>query len=159
MNKAIIIKKILENLKEQAENLARGAKKAHEYATHSESKSEDKFDTRGLEASYLAEGQSRLAAEMQHSIHVYQNLIFKNFTTKDKIALTALVELDADGERVIYFIGPKNGGISIEYDGKKILVITPTSPLGQELMGKEEGDYFEMTVKNMKYEYEIISVK
>jgi transcription elongation GreA/GreB family factor len=159
MNKAIIIEKVLENLREQAENLVRGAKKAHEYATHAESKSEDKYDTRGLEASYLAEGQSRLAAEMQHSIHIYQNLVPKDFTSGDKIALTALVELDTDGESVIYFIGPKNGGITIEYEGEKILVITPTSPLGQELIGKEEGDYFEMTVKNIKHEYEVISVK
>jgi hypothetical protein len=46
------------------------------------------------------------------------------------------VELDAGGALSLYFIGPKNGGLEIEHQGKEITVITPQSPLGQNLVGK-----------------------
>ena len=35
---------------------------SHEAATHAESKAENKYDTRGLEAAYLADGQRRRVA-------------------------------------------------------------------------------------------------
>jgi transcription elongation GreA/GreB family factor len=49
------------------------------------------------------------------------------------------VELEAGATRCFYFIGPKNGGLEIEHQHKEITVITPQSPLGQELMGKIAG--------------------
>ncbi len=39
-----------------------------------------------------------------------------------------------------YFLGPCAGGTSVEVDGDEVLVITPASPLGRDLMGKRAGD-------------------
>jgi transcription elongation GreA/GreB family factor len=58
----------------------------------------------------------------------------------DAIAVGALVELEHGGEKFIYFIGPRAGGTEILHDKKEILVITPQSPLGEQLMGKKSGD-------------------
>src|SRR5690606_40067799 len=49
--------------------IARDALKAsHEAATHAESKAENKYDTRGLEAAYLADGQRRRVHEIETAL-------------------------------------------------------------------------------------------
>jgi len=159
MDKKQIVEKILAQITREAENLARGAMHAHRYATDSESKSEGKYDTRGLEASYLAEGQAKLAAESSQAVVLYQSLPLKSFSLGEAIALTALVELECEERRQYYFIGPKNGGITVEHDRKTITVITPTSPLGQLLIGRKQGDYIEMAMEHTHREYEILSVR
>lgn len=88
--------------------------RSHAEATHESSKAESKYDTRGLEAAYLAGGQARQAMEILDSIKLYETLTTKNFAADEPIDLTALVELDVGGARSRYFIGPKNGGLEIE---------------------------------------------
>lgn len=48
------------------------ARTAHAEATHEESRPEDKYDTRGLEAAYLASGQAKQAAEAKRAIAQYE---------------------------------------------------------------------------------------
>ena len=63
----------------------------------------------------------------------------KDFGPDTAADLGALVEVELDRTRSLYFIGPRNGGLEITVDGKEITVITPQSPLGQTLMGKKAG--------------------
>ncbi len=119
--------------------MEKAARASHAEATHESSKAESKYDTRGLEAAYLAGGQARQAKEIMDSIELYRALPVRDFGSKEPIDLTALVELDVDGARALYFIGPRNGGLEIESNPKEITVITPQSPLGQHLMGKKPG--------------------
>ena len=64
MNKSALIKKIVEHLSAELALYHKAARATHAEATHEQSKPENKYDTRGLEASYLARGQSRQAAEI-----------------------------------------------------------------------------------------------
>ena len=59
MNKRALIKKIVARLTDELEVYFRAAHASRAEATHEQSKAENKYDTRGLEASYLAHGQSR----------------------------------------------------------------------------------------------------
>jgi transcription elongation GreA/GreB family factor len=140
MNKRAIIQKITEKLVSELEIYFRAAQFSRAEATHESNKAENKYDTRGLEASYLARGQSKQAAELEAAIAEYQKLGVKKFAEGDAIAVGALVELEHGGENTIYFIGPRAGGTEILHDKKEILVITPQSPLGEQLMGKKSGD-------------------
>jgi transcription elongation GreA/GreB family factor len=159
MNKQTLVHSIIEALTREAENLASAAKTAHADATDSESKAENKYDTRGLEASYLAGAQAKMAASSLQDIAAYKNIELKAFTNESKIALTALVELEsADGSRAIYFIGPKGGGTEVKHEGVRVLLITPYSPLGGKLIGHEVGDCITMQAGGIKKEYEIISI-
>lgn len=158
MNKQSVLEKIRAKMAEEADTLIKGARLAHEYATDGDSKAENKYDTRVLEASYLAEAQAKLAAETLQSVAAYRALEVREFVAGDRIALTALVELKRDEERRLYFIGPKGGGLTIEHEGRSIVLITPTSPLGQRLLGKQAGDYFDMQTEHAVCGYEIISV-
>ena len=140
MNKRAIIKKITEKLASELEVYFRAAQFSRAEATHESNKAENKYDTRGLEASYLARGQSKQAAELEAAIAEYQKLGVKKFADGDAINIGALVELEHGGESSLYFVGPRAGGTEILHDKKEILVITPPSPLGEQLLGKKSGD-------------------
>ena len=144
MNKRAIIKKIIARLTDELEIYFRAAKFSRAEATHESSKAESKYDTRGLEASYLARGQSKQAAEIEAAIAEFEKLPVKNFGAGEPIGLGALVELETGGENLFYFIGPRAGGTEILHDKKEILVITPQSPLGEQLIGKKTGDKLQL---------------
>ncbi|HEY1662807.1 MAG TPA: GreA/GreB family elongation factor [Verrucomicrobiae bacterium] len=140
MNKRAIIKKIIAKLTGELEIYFRAAQFSRAEATHESSKAESKYDTRGLEASYLARGQSKQAAELEAAIAEFEKLAARKFAAGEAIDIGALVELESAGEKSFYFLGPRAGGTEIEHDRKEILVITPQSPLGEQLMGKKQGD-------------------
>lgn len=52
----------------------------------------------------------------------------------------ARVVLADNHEETQYFLGPCAGGTSVDVDDQEILVITPASPLGRELVGRSAGD-------------------
>lgn len=158
MKKSTLIKQIVASLAKSLEVLEKAARASHAEATHESSKAESKYDTRGLEAAYLAGGQARQAREILDSIEVYQKLETKNFAAGEPVDLTALVELEVDGSPSTYLIGPKNGGLEITLRGKEIMVITPQSPLGQNLMGKAAGQRWTGDLGGSKVKYHIVSV-
>src|SRR5215475_12911171 len=114
IRKPDLIEHIIEALHNNLAVLEKAARAAHAEATHESSKAENKYDTRGLEAAYLARGQSRQAKEILDSIKVYEGLCPKDFAPDEPVDLTALVELDLDGTPSTFFIGPENGGLEIE---------------------------------------------
>ena len=146
MNKRAIIKKIREKLVGELEVYFRAAQFSRAEATHESNKAENKYDTRGLEASYLARGQSKLAAEVETAIAEFEKLGVRQFADGDAIAVGALVELEHGGESSLYFLGPRAGGTEVLHDKKEILVITPQSPLGEQLVGKKSGETLQLKI-------------
>ena len=158
MNKRILIKKIVARLTEELQVYFRAAHASRTEATHESSKAENKYDTRGLEASYLARGQSKQAAEIEAAIVEFEKLAVRNFGADELIDLGALVELEHGGESSFYFIGPRAGGTEVLHDKKEILVITPQSPLGEQLMGKISGDQPQLKLGKETRSAKVLSV-
>ena len=158
MNKATLVQKIIAQLAEELEGYARSARSAHAEATDEQSKAENKYDTRGLEASYLARGQSRQAAETSEAIEQFSALPLRDFGPTDAIDLSALVELETKAGTACYFIGPRAGGTEIKDRRREILVITPHSPMGQQLVGKKQGDSWETQIAGKRNAYRIVSI-
>jgi transcription elongation GreA/GreB family factor len=158
VKKRELIKKIIAQLAAELELYSRAARAAHAEATHEQSKAENKYDTRGLEASYLARGQSRQAAEIAHAIKQFESLAIREYGSKEAIDVGALVELEMKGERSLYFMGPCAGGTEIVHGKKEILVITPQSPLGQQLVGKLQGDRLTLEIGGSRDSYHVLAV-
>src|SRR5205085_1197429 len=112
------------------------AKAAHTEATHEQSKAENKYDTRGLEASYLAHGQSRQAAELEQAKREFESLVLNDSDAEAPIDSGTLLKLAGPEGTSFYFVGPRAGGLEIVFEGSPIVVITPNSPLGRELIRK-----------------------
>src|SRR5882672_6067341 len=158
IKKADFMECIIEALHDSLAVLEKAARAAHAEATNESSKAENKYDTRGLEAAYLAGGQARQATEILDSIKVYGSLLVKEFGATDPIDLSAVVELETERAIGTYFIGPRSGGLEVEYGGAEIIVITPQSPLGQQLMGKNTGQRWTANFNGSRTSYRIVSV-
>lgn len=140
LDKAILIQRIVEKLSADLALYAKAAGAARAEATHEQSRAENKYDTRGLEASYLARGQARQVAELEASIQQVRTLPRRAFGPTDPIDLGAYVETARRGGVSCYFLAPRAGGTEVTVDGREVLVITPQSPLGRQLLGHRQGD-------------------
>jgi len=158
MNKRALIKDIVAKLTSELELYFRAAQSSRAEASHEQNKPENKYDTRGLEASYLARGQSRQAAELETAIAEFEKLDARKFAAGEAIGMGALVELETGAERSFYFIGPRAGGMEVVRDKQKVLIITPLSPLGAQLMDKKQGDHPELELGSRREPARIISV-
>ena len=141
MNKSALRDAIVAQLRAELALQTSAALLARDEAISEESRAENKYDTHSQEAAYLAEGQARQAAEIEASLAHYAALPLPEFSAGDAISLGALVELTADGKSTWYFLGPRAGGMELRADGRDVLVVTPQSPLGQQLVGRRVGDF------------------
>ena len=158
MNKKKLLQYMIDQLDRDLPELIAAARATYEAATNEESKPENEYDTRGLEASYLAGAQVQRVAEVEELLHIYRHLELKDFKREDKIEATALIEVELNGKRSYVFLMPKGGGQIIQFEGNPVQVITPVSPLGEALLGLKAGDDAVVERGTGLREYEILSV-
>ena len=135
--KQAILTKATQAIHESLEILRKAAADTHASSTSAESKAEGKYDTRGIEASYLAEGQAEQVAQMEESVAKMDNLEIED--EPDTVLTGSLVVVTTDEDDLNYLILPAGAGMSIEHEGETTLIITPTSPLGAQLLGADLG--------------------
>ena len=113
---------------------------AVEGATHSEARAENDKDTRGLEQSYLARGLAGRVAELEGALSAIAQLPEGGGGARTTVG--ALITAEAgDGKRVRYFLAPWGGGEVLTGD---VVVVTPSSPIGRALLGRELDDDVEI---------------
>ncbi|MFZ9838095.1 MAG: GreA/GreB family elongation factor [Opitutaceae bacterium] len=140
MDKPALRAAILAELRAEQLRQARAAADAHEEATSEESRPENKWDTHSQEAAYLAEGQSRQVQEAAEAIGLFAALPLPAFSPEDPVALGALVTVDSGGHVARYLLGPRAGGLTVATAEGEVMVLTPQSPLGRQVLGRRVGD-------------------
>lgn len=159
LNKSEIIKKFIEAIESELKTLKTAAKNTADYATDSENKPENKYDTRGLEASYLAGAQAQRVAEMQDVLLCFRSQNIKIFHDGAVISISALVEVFSSEKTQFLLIMPLGGGQTIQFQSAMIQVVTPASPLGKALIGQFVGETITILAGGQKREYEIASIQ
>ncbi len=142
--KSQLLDHIRTELRSRLERLSKAAFEAHAAATDPGSKAEGKYDTRSLEASYLAAGQARQVDELAESVRIFETLSLPDFLPDSEIDAGALVEVDLNGEPAGFLLVPTCGGVVIEHDGLEITLLTPESALYRKLLGMRVGESLEM---------------
>ena len=140
--KKTILDKAFQAIRQSLEVLRRAAADTHANSTSAESKAEGKYDTRGVEAAYLAEGQAEQVAQLEQAVLKLESLEIED--EPDTVLAGSLVVVSTDSAELNYLILPAGAGMSIEHDGEQTLIITPTSPLGSQLLGSELGASIEI---------------
>jgi len=118
------------------------AQQAYETATNVETKAENKYDTFGLEASYLAHGQSKRVDECQNHINVFKNLGVSKADELINIGSLVLI-INQQEKPHYYFISPVAGGVKLTFMDQEITLITANAPLGKALMHQMIDDEIE----------------
>lgn len=184
--KQLVIDKVVASLKLELSVTLDAANNARLAATDEQSKAETQYDTLAIEAAYLAEGQTKRIEEIRHAIEQFNELASKLATSKVQsiqvIALGSLVEifhpdsLDKPNSDALanasrwYFIAPAGAGFTCELlltnsestTNKKrlqtVTVITPQSPLGNALLGKQLDDEITLNMANNSVNADVVMI-
>jgi hypothetical protein len=140
IDKKKIVALILLQLQNDLAALKAATLATYDAATNEESKPENQYDTRALEASYLAGAQAKRLAEIEDLLFLYQGVALRSFGQEDTVDLTALVQLGNGSRQQWVFLMAKGGGLKVQLDGTFVQTVTPESPLGEALMGLSLGD-------------------
>lgn len=152
--------KILNELMTKAKNDYEGLKKAlgttKDHASDSDMKAEGKYDTRSIEAGYLAGAQKVRVDELENEVKLLEEISLAH--TSDVICVGSLVEIELNEQRRLYFISSTAGGTILNIDNNPILVISAFSPIGDCAIGLSKNDSFEIENKNGVREYTILNI-
>ena len=150
---------VLERLAEDLRQAEQAARAAHETATHEESVAENKYDTLGLEAAYLATGQARRADAIRQALDHWRRFRPRPYDASKGIELGALVCLvDPADKQQQLFLGPAGGSMTLVSGDQLVQVISSEAPLGRAMLGKCEGDEVSMQVAPIGQKFEVLRV-
>ncbi len=141
MNKLTVLEAVLVHLEEDLRRLYAANEDASAGATSSEARAETKWDTCGLESSYLARGHAQQFKALAANVHELRGTPLPIFIGKP-IGVGALIEVKQGGAAMLFFLLPCGGGIEVTVEGREITVITPESPVGSALLEKKQGDTY-----------------
>ena len=135
MNKSLLLDAIVGEITSTLNNSLAAAEEARATATNKENAAENKYDTLGLEAAYLAHGQSERVVQLEKDLAAYVSLR-KRLKDHATVEVGSVLKLEHEtGETRFLFIGPASGGLVVSLGGVSVIVITPGSPLGKVLLG------------------------
>ena len=159
MDKLWLQQQVLERLAEDLQQVEQAARAAHETATHEENIAENKYDTLGLEAAYLATGQARRAQAIRQAMAHWRQFRPRPYDASKGIQLGALVCLvDADDTQQQLFLGPEGGSMKLLCGAQLVQVISCESPLGRAMLGKCEGDEVSLQGAPIRPQWEVLRV-
>ncbi len=153
-----IVAAFIEQLEKELAAMVQAARATHEAATHEESKAENQYDTRGLEAAYLAGAQAKRAGEIDEALSLLKTAAFRNLGATDPVQATALVSVDIEGKNSRLLVMPKGGASRLHFEGQDYQIITPQSSLGEALIGLHAGESGEFEVAGKLKEFEVLGV-
>lgn len=159
MDKSLLQQQVLERLAEDLLQVEQAAREAHETATHEENIAENKYDTLGLEAAYLATGQARRAEAIRQAMARWRQFRPRPCDASKGIQLGALVCLvDSEDKELHLFLGPEGGSMKLVSGAQLVQVISSESPLGRAMLGKSEGDEVSLQVALVRQRFEVLRV-
>lgn len=159
MDKFLLQQQVLERLAEDLLQAEQAARAAHETATHEENIAENKYDTLGLEAAYLATGQARRAEAIRQAMANWRQFRPRAYDASKGIQLGALVCLvDSDDRQQQLFLGPDGGSMKLVSGAHIVQVISSEAPLSRAMLGKREGDEVSIQVAPIRQQFEVLRV-
>lgn len=160
IDKLWLQQQVLQRLADDLLRVEQAARFAHEAATHEENIAENKYDTLGLEASYLATGQARRADALCQALLQWRQWVPPSYHPALGIQLGALVWLvDADGLEQQLFLGLEGGTMKLCHGDAHIQVISTQAPLARALLGKCAGDEVVLQVGAVRQCLEVVRVE
>lgn len=159
MKKERLVELIRDQLRDGLAQIDRAVRETRETVTNREVAADNPHEPLSMDASFLAEGQAKRARALELALEAYQSLSLEHFAATTPILLSALVTLEAKGERPRkIFIGPEAGGLQVEDEGTEVTVVTPASPLGRQLLTKVKGDIIELALEGKTQSFRISDV-
>lgn len=160
LSKSGLVAALQGRLREQLDALATSQRASQEGVAHEETRAEDPKDMRSTEASYLARGLADRVGHLETELARLGAFAPRSLPSDGAVALGALVCIEDDEARVSWhFLVPAGGGEKLAFDGAVVHALSPSSPLGQELLGREVDDEFELDLPRGRTAYTIVALR
>lgn len=151
MNKKAVIEAVIASLVKAATSSDRASKEARQASIEAPSKMESRYDSTKSEQDWLAHGLAIMSAQHKVAIREIQAI---DPTPRDHVQIGSLVTIEEDtgGMPETYILLPSGIGTTVEVDGKKVMVVTPESPMGKAVLGKDVEAWCEVvSPKGVRY--------
>ncbi|MCB9091379.1 MAG: GreA/GreB family elongation factor [Halobacteriovoraceae bacterium] len=148
---------LIEQVKRRLEYVEAAAESARTLSTDGDLKSDGKYDTRGIEAGYLAGAQIKRVEELKKEIELLESIQLD--LPAQSVSVGSLVDLELNGKVKKHFISSSAGGTLLNIDGTAILVISAFSPIGQAAINLVVGDEFEVETASESRIYKIVGIE
>ena len=168
LDKMHFVEQLARVLKESEAVAERAEQEAREAARCVATESEKKEDGRAaIEFGSLATAQAartRKAQQELKQLAAFSQRALPRFDRKSPVGLGAIVDIAIENERGkqerTFILLPVGAGAELPGPGGDgyISVITPASPVGKALLGRQAGDTFEVIIKNEAHEWTVVEV-
>lgn len=158
MNKEQVLTQLRDNLKHELSQAKKNYESSSAYKTQDDMKQEGKYDTRAIEAGYLAGAQKKRIEEIEQEINMLEEIDLGLSSSVNDVMTGSLVLLEHNNIEKHYFLSPTCGGKLLTVGGEPVLVISVFSPLGQELVGATVGEEVSIEIKENIKSYNIKKV-
>jgi hypothetical protein len=130
--KKTICESIIDKLQHDLHGMVSAQKAAADQAQSEDFKAESKWDTRAIEAGYLAGAQTKRVKELEIEL-INLKLLRDSIREMDDISIGALVYAN----NCKYFLTAQSGGFKVEVENNLYSVISMNSPIAQKLFEEE----------------------
>jgi len=134
------IQTILERLDSELKTAERGRATAQHDANEAEGAMISRYDTFKEEAQYLMGGFDKRIREINQKISLLRQVAEAKYPTDQSAVAGSLVTVEGKSGSLIYLLLPAGGGETVEIAGRSVLVVTPQSPVGRQLLKKRIDD-------------------
>lgn len=156
MDKQFMVEQLTARIRESLQVAMREQEAAAIEARDGASPSEKRDDARvALEFSNLARAQGRRAVAAQADLARIEG--FRPGDSGDRVSLGDIVEIEDGTTGRSIFLAPVGAGIELTMpDGDGfVTVVTPASPMGKAILGRELGDTVEISVKGEERDWTV----
>lgn len=157
--KMTILKDLLKKAEKLLADLTKTQKDAQDRANEAEGAMQSRYDTFKEEGQYLSDALKVRCNEAKKTVFMLKQVVDSGISSAShNVQLTAYIEVEFEDndERGRFLMLPAMAGETVNHN---VTVITPASPVGKSLIGKEEGDEFFFIVKGKKRKGEITEVR
>lgn len=144
MNKAHLIAKLITMLRTSIEEQKKSFESARQTSIDSAGRMQSRYDTMGIESAWVADGLARALREKESNLKCLE--AFEGTESADYARTGSIVKiLSSDSpDHEYFFILPVMSGCELCENGTTITTLSPETPLGRALIGKETGEQIEV---------------
>jgi len=141
INKAQLLKQVIAAIQSDLDRLESGVELAKAAKFESATRMQSRYDTFGVESSWVADGLATNLSERREALRELCN--FRLPDNPQEVCLGSIVGVGWPYGEVedLYFILPAGGGLVLPLDGPpgEINVVTPRAPIARKLTKKQLG--------------------
>jgi transcription elongation GreA/GreB family factor len=158
MDKSAIINLLLGKFLTQVDIVEQNMKMQKEFLADSPGPMQSRYDSALVEGQWLLASMETNLNSMLKNVAYLRRLGQKN-ARYETVREGSLVTLSNGGRQMYYLLlgSAGKGSFAVECDGRKVMTLTSSSPVGKAIMGKKTGDRVQIrTSKVMDYVVEAI---